>query len=207
MAPAGRPHHAGRDDAQSRGRRHLSVRRRHRAARPRAPLRCADPGPGRDARQSRRGRRGVRQRRAAAPVQSGLRADVAARSGGARRTAAHRDRDRLVPAACTATIRPGRALRATVTAIDNREPGHRPDRTSRRQRGRLRDRAAAGRRHAGDVPGRHRHRQRRARAARAQRGAGDGRQAQDRLRPPCLLRAALAAHQHHRLLRISSAIR
>src|SRR5262249_9002016 len=62
--------------------------------------------------------------------------------------------------------------------------GDRPDRATRRQRGGLRHHAAAGWRHAGDLPGRHRHRQRRARAARAQRGAGDRRPAQDRFRPP-----------------------
>ena len=59
--------------------------------------------------------------------------------------------------------------------------------------------AAARRRHAGHVPRRHRHRQRRARAERAQRGAGNRRRAQDRFRPSRVLRAALAAHQHHRL--------
>ena len=66
LAPAGRPHHARRHHAQSRRRRDLPVRRRHRAARPRAPLRRADPRAGRDARQPGRGGRGVRQRRPAA---------------------------------------------------------------------------------------------------------------------------------------------
>ena len=51
---------AGGHHAQSRRRRDLSVPRRHRAARSRAALRRADPGPGRDARQSHRGGRGVR---------------------------------------------------------------------------------------------------------------------------------------------------
>ena len=43
--------------------------------------------------------------------------------------------------------------------------------------------------------------QRRARADRQERGAGEGRPAQERLRPARLLRAALAADQHHRLHR------
>ncbi len=116
----------------------------------------------------------------------------------ARRAAAYRGGQRLVPAAAR------RRSDLAEPARDHhgdRQPraGHRPARAPRRQRGRLRHHAAAGRRHAGDLPGRHRHRQCRACAARAQRGAGDGRQAQDRLRPPRLLRAALAAHQHHRL--------
>ncbi len=77
--------------------------------------------------------------------------------------------------------------------------GHGRDRAARRQRGQMRDRAAAGRRHAGHVPGHHQLGQCRARAARAQRSAGRRRQDQDRFRPPRFVRAALAAHQHHRL--------
>ena len=50
-------------------------------------------------------------------------------------------------------------------------------------------------------------RERRARAAREERGAGNRRRHQDRFRAPRLLRIALAAHQHHRLRAISSAIR
>ena len=73
LAPAGRPHAARRHHAQSAGRRHLSVRGHHRAARAGAPLRRAQPRAGRDARQSRRGRRGVRQRRPAAAAQFRLR--------------------------------------------------------------------------------------------------------------------------------------
>ena len=61
VAPAGRAHAARRHDAGSGRRRHLPVRRRHRAPRARAPLRCADPGAGGDPRQSRRGGRGVRR--------------------------------------------------------------------------------------------------------------------------------------------------
>ena len=91
------------------------------------------------------------------------------------------------------------ALRGAVTAIDNREPVTGRLGAARRQRGRLRHGAAARRRHAGHVPGRDRHGQCRARAARAQRGAGSRRRDQGRFRPPRVLRAALAAHQHHRL--------
>ena len=68
-----------------RRRRHLSVRRRHRKPRPCAALRRPDPGPARDARQPRRGRRGVRQQRPRATVQPGLRQDVEAVAGGAAR--------------------------------------------------------------------------------------------------------------------------
>ena len=48
---------------------------------------------------------------------------------------------------------------------------------------------------------RHRHRRHRERAARARRGAGGRRPAQDQLPVQRLLRAADAAHQHHRLFR------
>ena len=115
------------------------------------------------------------------------------------RAAAYRSRDRLVPGALRADPI-WNALRATATAIDDRAPVS--GRIERRD-GSVVDCATVplpGRRHAGHLPGRDRQRQRRARAARAQRGAGGGRQDQDRLRPPRLLRAALAAHQHHRLL-------
>ena len=87
MAPARRPHAARRHHAQSGRRRDLSLRRHHRAAGAAPPLRGADPRAGRDARQPDGRRRGVRQRRPAAAVQSGVRADVEVRSGGARRTA------------------------------------------------------------------------------------------------------------------------
>ena len=120
-------------------------------------------------------------------------------AAGAGRAAAHRDRDRACASRCTATTPIWQALRDAVTAIDSREADLRTARAPRRQRGRLHHGAAAGRRHAGDVPRRHRLGQRRARAARAQRGAGGRRPDQDRFRPSRVLRAALAAHQHHRL--------
>ncbi len=90
-------------------------------------------------------------------------------------------------------------LHGTVTAIEGRDGRQEPARASQRQRRRPDHGAAARRRHAGRVPRRHRHDQRRAGAARAQRGAGSRRRAQGRFRPPRVLRAALAAHQHHRL--------
>ena len=198
VAPAGRAHAARGHHPQCRRRRDLSVRRRHRAARSGAALRCPDPGAGRDARQSGRGGRGVRQRRPPAAVQSGVRAAVEARARDARRASAHRDRDRLVPAA----LRRQPAVAAAARRHHrHRRPraGERPDRAARRQRDRLRHRAAARRRHARHLPGRHRHRQRGAGAAREERGARGGRRDQGRLRAPRLLRAALAAHQHHRL--------
>ena len=118
----------------------------------------------------------------------------------ARRAAAYRDGDRAVPPAARRRDRPGRRCARAVT-------GARPARRRSRSRiersdGSVVDCATVplpDGAHAGHVPGRHRLGQCRARAARAQRGAGGGRRAQDRLRPPRVLRAALAAHQHHRL--------
>ena len=88
-----------RHHAESGRRRHLSVRRRHRKPRPGAALRRPDPGPARNARQSRRSGRGVRQQRPRAIVQSGLRQDVEAVARSAARAAAYRDRRSLVQAA------------------------------------------------------------------------------------------------------------
>ena len=174
VASARRPHAARRHHAQSGGRRHLSVRRRDRAARAGAALRRADPRAGRDARQPRRRRRGVRQRRAAAPAQSGLRDAVAARAAAtlAERAPAHRGRDRLVPAALRRRRVLGDSCAAPSPALEGRAPVSGAARAPRRQRARLRHRAAARRRDAGHLPGRHRHGQCRARADRAQRGAG-----------------------------------
>ena len=125
--------------------------------------------------------------------------DVAARSAGARRAART---SKPVIGWCR-TLHDDEALwqtlRGAVTAIDNRDVAHRAASSARRQRDRSAHRAAARRRHAGHLPGHHRHRQRRARAARAQRSAGGRRRAQGRFRAPRVLRAALAAHQHHRL--------
>ena len=139
------------------------------------------------------------QRRPAAAAQSGLRPHVAARR---RDALAERPHIETITALCQPLHGDDADLAGAARRRDrDRQPraDRRAARTARRQRGRLRDRAAAGRRHAGDVPGRHRLGQRRARAARAQRGAGRRRQDQDRFRPPRVLRAALAAHQHHRL--------
>ena len=102
------PHAARGDDAEYRRRRDLSVRRCHRAARPRAPIRCADPRAGRDARQSRRGGRGVRERRSTAAAQSGVPAIVEFAGRGARRTSAYRGSDRLVRAASAGGSDPAR---------------------------------------------------------------------------------------------------
>ena len=108
LASARRPHRARRHHAQSGRRRHLSVPRRHRAARSRPPLRGTDPRARRDARQSGRGRRRVRKRRPASPAQRGLRAHVAAIAAGAGRAAAHRDHHGAVPAAARRRRRRGR---------------------------------------------------------------------------------------------------
>ena len=74
-----------------------------------------------------------------------------------------------------------------------------PHGAARRLGARLHRPAAARRRDAPDLHRRDRERERRARADRAERGAGARLAAARRLRPPRLLRAALAAHQHHRL--------
>ncbi len=137
LAPAGRPHHAGRHHAQSGRRRHLPVRRRHRTARSRAALRRADPGAGRDPRQSRRGGRGVRQRRAAAAVQSGLRADVAARAA----ALAERPHIEAVSAWCRPLHGDASDLAGAARHHHgDRQPraGQGPAGAPRRQRGRLR---------------------------------------------------------------------
>ena len=195
---------ARRHHAQSGRRRDLSLRRHHRAARAAAALRGADPRAGRDARQPGGRRRGVRERRAAAAVQSGVRADVEVRSGRAAGAPAYRGGDRLVPRA--RRRQPDLAGAAHDRHRDRRpRAGDRRHRAARRQRGQMRDRAAAGRRHAGDVPGHHRLRQRRARAARAQRGAGGRRQDQDRFRPPRLATSCARRSPTSSALRISSA--
>ena len=174
MAPAGRTHAARDRDAQSRRRRHLSVRRRDRKPRSVAPVRRADPRPGRNPRQSRRGGGRVRQQRLRAPVQSGVREDVAAVAGRARTAAAHHDGAGMVPAAVRRRARLAGAARRDHR---HRQPqlGRDADRAQGRQRPQLHDRAAAGRRHIADVPGCHRYGERGARTARAERGAGGGR--------------------------------
>ena len=88
-----------RHHAESRRRRHLSVRQCHRKPRSGAAVRRPDPGPARNARQSHRSGRGVRQQRPRAIVQSGFRQDVEAVARGAAGTAAYRDRGSLVQAA------------------------------------------------------------------------------------------------------------
>ena len=182
-----------------RRRRDLSVRRRHRAARSRAPLRRPDPRAGRDARQSDRGGRGVRQRRAAAPVQSGLRADVAAFARAAGRSGRISRRSAAWSQPLHGDHPIWQRLRATITAIDNREPVigriERPD-------GNVVDCATMPLpdgatlvtfQDVTDTVNVERALRERNEAL------GDGRQAQDRFRAPRLLRAALAADQHHRL--------
>ncbi len=131
-------------------------------------------------------------------LQSGLLAHVEAERRGACRTAAYRGGDRLVRAVAS---RGHDVAGAARDGDGDRGPraGHRPPGTPRRQHRRLRHNAAARRRDARHLPGRLRHGQCRARAARTQRRAGGRRSDQDRLRTPRLLRAALAADQHHRL--------
>ena len=185
MVSAGRAHAARRHHAEPGGRRHLPVRRRHRAAQAGAPLRGADRRAGRDARSAHRRRRGVRQRRAARPAQSGLRAAVAPRFE-QRSTARIRPSARtsrpcwLVRAALRRRARSGRGCAAPSPALERARADPRRGSNARRQRARLHHRAAARRRHAGDVPGRHQLGQCRARADRARRRAAGCRPAQER---------------------------
>ena len=198
LVSARRPRGQRRHHAQSGRRRHLSVRRRHRKPRSGAAVRRPDPGPARNARQSRRSRRGVRQQWPRPIVQSGLRQDVEAVTRSAARTAAYRDLRSLVQAAVR---RRSHLADHPRSHHRDREPGRGAAEAGaqRRQRAGLHDHAAARRRHHADLPGHHRHRECRARAARAQRGAGDRRPDEGRFRPPRVLRTALAADHHHRL--------
>ena len=137
-------------------------------------------------------------RRPRAAAQSGVPAHVEARARGARPASAYRSGDRL--GAGDARRQHGMAKLARRGDGDRQPRADRgAHRTARRRHDRHDHHAAAGRRHAGHLPGRHRHGQRRARADREERGAGSRRRHQDRFRAPRLLRIALAAHQHHRL--------
>ena len=198
MAPAGRPHAARRHRAQPGRRRHLSLRRRHRAHRHAPALRRADQGAARDARSSGGSRRRVRQRRPRAAAQPGVPAHVEARARGARPASARRSGDRLGAGAARRQYRVAEFARR---GDGDRQPraDRRAHRTARRHDDRHDGDAAARRRDACYFPRRLRQRQRRARADREERGIGDRRRHQDRLRASRILRAALAAHQHHRL--------
>ena len=155
LAPAGRPHAARRHHAQPGRRRHLSVHRRHRTPRSRAALSGTDPRSGRDAGQSGRRRRGVRQRRPAASVQFGIRPHVAVAGAVAGRAAAHRSH--LGAGQAAARRRRHLAGAASGHHRDRQPRGDfGPSRTARRHRRRLHDGAAAGRRDAGHVPRRDR---------------------------------------------------
>ncbi len=76
LVPARRPRGQRRHHAEPRRRRHLSVRQCHREPRSGAAVRRADTGAARDAQQSCRSGRGVRQQRPGRTVQSGLRQDL-----------------------------------------------------------------------------------------------------------------------------------
>ena len=197
--PARRPRRQRRHHAESRRRRHLSVRQRHREPRSGAAVRRADPGPARDARQSRRSGRGVRQQwpRRNCSIRP------SPRCGSCRRKRCANSRisrpSRPGASRCSTTTPTWRTLREAITAIENRVAGAAEARAQGRQRAGLHDHAAARRRDHADLPGHHRHRECRARAARTQRGAGDRRPDEGRFRPPRVLRTALAADHHHRL--------
>ncbi len=103
---------------------------------------------------------------------------------------------------CAAAVR----RRARVGAASRNDHRHRQpqlggdaDRAQGRQRPQLHDHAAARRRHIADVPGCHRYGECGARAARTQRSAGSCRPDEGELRPPRILRTALAADDDHRL--------
>ena len=72
VAPARRPHHPRRRQSAAEWRRHLGVREPDREDRPGKPLPDRGARAGRDARQSGRGRRGVRSGRPRSPVEPGL---------------------------------------------------------------------------------------------------------------------------------------
>ena len=146
-----------------------------------------------------RGRRRVRLRRPAPPPQPVLRRDLGLDRAAPRRRphvadivapAAGRGDDDAIWAGFTACVAGLDESRASVS---------RPHGAAGRARHRLRHRAAARRPDHGDLRRRHRLGAGRAGAGRAQRGARGRRRAEERLHPARLLRAALAAHQHHRL--------
>ena len=199
LVPARRPRRQRRHHAQSRRRRHLSVRQCHRKPRSGAAIRPADPRPARDARQPRRSGRGVRQQRPRAAVQSGF----CERCGSCRRKrSSEQPHIETVEAWCKPLFDDDADL-ADAARSDHRDrqphAGAAEARAQGRQRAGLHDHAAARRRDHADLPGHHRYRECRARAARTQRGAGGRRPDEGRFRPPRLLRTALAADHHHRL--------
>ena len=152
LASARRPDVARGHHAQSGWRRHLSVQRRDRTARSRPAVRRADPRPGRNARQSRRRRRGVRAATAAcgcptphSPACGRLSPETLAERPHIETISA------LMPVA--ARRRPDLASAAAGHHRHRQPPGDfGPARTPRRHRGRLHHRAAARLCYAGDVP-------------------------------------------------------
>ena len=132
--------------------------------------------------------------------QSRVRAHVAARSAEALAERPHIETVIGCAGRCTATTRLWRALRARRHGDRQPRAGHGPARTARRQRRRLQHGAAAGRRHAGRRSTTSPTTVNVERALRERNEALEDADAdQDRFRPSRLLRAALAAHQHHRL--------
>ena len=204
VASARRAHLARRHHAQSARRRHLSVRGRHRAARPGAALRGADPRAGRDARQPRRGvavfgsdgRLACTIRRS----RSMWRLSAAALNGSEQGIIRTSRPCSAGAARCTPTTRSGRKLRGAVTG----------DRTARTDRGA----AGAARRQQCSIA-------RPCRCPTAPRWSTfqdvtdtvnveralterndaleDADRLKSRFRAARLIRVALAAHQHHRL--------
>ena len=119
LVPARRPRRQRRHHAEPRRRRHLSVRQCHREPRSGTAVRPADPGPARNARQSGRSGRGVRQQRPRRTVQSGFRENVEAVGG----SAEEQPHIETVEAWCKPLFDDAltwRALREAITAIENR---------------------------------------------------------------------------------------
>ena len=161
---------------------------------------CAHPRAERDARHAEGRRRGVRHRRAPQAAQPRLRRDVEPGPGGASPSTRISTRSSR-PAACwrrrtsrgstSAARSAGLAdMRMGLTCRMERRDGSALDCTAQP----LPDGATLLTLHRRD-----RERERRARADRAQRRPGARLAPARRFRPPRLLRAALAAHQHHRL--------
>ena len=205
LAPARRPHHQrDRRAREPRGRRDLCLRGHHRAAEAQEP----QQGPARraalDPQRAHRSRRGVRHQRPADALQPAA-LDA---SGSCRRTCSARTRTSTSIAEACGRAMPedGAAIwrdlkRAIIDLNPTRTDASGRITARRRQAHRLRRRPPARRADDDDLPRCHRERQLQPRAQGAQRGAGDRRPAEGRVRPERQLRAALAAHQHHRLCR------
>jgi hypothetical protein len=205
VAPARRAHGPRRRQSAVQRRRHLGLREPDGADEPREPLQHGRPGAGRNPRQPRRGRRRCSARTAAS---GSFNPAFGQRCGSVlgRRRCAQNDAHLRHPAHECDTLSPTTIRGATSSP---RSPASTTSGSDRHGQAELKSGVGAAlRRHPpaqwpgyADLRRRHRQRQCRARADRQERGVAEGRPAQERLRPARLIRAALAADQHHRLHR------